>query len=320
MGNGAERLSLKKWGVFNHFLYNNVCNCENSHNMETGITDWNAAVNCFDVEKLAYRLHKMNVGYYFITMMQGSKHMLAPNSAYDRIAGTNPGEACALRDLPMDLSDALRKYNIDLCLYYTGDGPHNDEVIGGRFGFNGDAWDGVSKVDRNFCENWAKVLEEYAQRYGDRVSAWWIDGCYREQLGYTDEYMKLYFDAVKAGNPDVAVGFNNGITHKRLTKTYIDEDFVAGEYNDFLIRPAGKYIDGALAHILAPLGYGKKAYEDGHDDWCSNGIKHPRDYMLDYIQGFNRKGGAVTVDIMVNIDGSFDPEQEALLRWVGEKL
>ncbi len=46
----------------------------------------------------------MNAGYYFITLMQGSKHMLAPNKTYDSIAGTKPGEACAVRDLPMELS------------------------------------------------------------------------------------------------------------------------------------------------------------------------------------------------------------------------
>ena len=48
---------------------------------------WSDAVKAFDVERLAHSLHKMNVGYYFITLMQGIKHMPAPNATYDAIGG-----------------------------------------------------------------------------------------------------------------------------------------------------------------------------------------------------------------------------------------
>lgn len=60
--------------------------------------------------------------------MHGKRYMCSPNSTYDKIGELNPGEACSVRDLPMDLYKALSKYGIDLYLYYTGDGPHKDEV------------------------------------------------------------------------------------------------------------------------------------------------------------------------------------------------
>ena len=31
-----------------------------------------------------------------------------------------------------------------------------------------------------FVQRWASVLEEYATRYQDKVSGWWIDGCYAD--------------------------------------------------------------------------------------------------------------------------------------------
>ena len=319
MTEAAKRFSKRGWGVFNHYLYAEICSPKTTKNLDMNITDWNEAVNKFDVERLAYKLHKMGVGYYFITLMQGTKHMLAPNATYDRIAGTKPGEACATRDLPMELADALAKYDIDLCLYYTGDGPHKDEVIGNRFGFIGSGRyeDGLT-VDKPFVENWAGVLEEYAVRYGDKVKAWWIDGCYKDNFGYTDELLDIYYNAIKKGNPNGLVAFNDGVK-PYFQMGYYNEDFVCGEFNDFLHVPANNQWEGALVHTLAPLGYDKESCSEW-GGWGSNGLKHTKEYMRDFIRASRKVECPVTVDIWVNIDGSFDPEQEAALMWVGENL
>ena len=85
--------------MFTHYLYRTICDPKSEGNLNTGITDWNEAVNKIDAERLAYELHKMNVGYYFITLLQGDNHLISPNAAYDRIAGTVAGEACSFRDL-----------------------------------------------------------------------------------------------------------------------------------------------------------------------------------------------------------------------------
>ena len=122
-----KRMQSRRWGVFNHFLYG-----EPGSAMPGGpdLSDWNARVVLFDAERVAKDLHNIGAGYYFITLMQGRKYMCAPNDTFDAIAGTKPGEACAKRDLILDLSDALAKYDIDLYLYYTGDGPYKDVEIG----------------------------------------------------------------------------------------------------------------------------------------------------------------------------------------------
>ncbi len=117
------------------------------------MSEWNEIVNCFDVSALADSLKQVNAGWYFITLMQGSKYMCAPNATFDEIAGTKPGKACSLRDLPAEIISALKPYDIDMCLYYTGDGPYKDIPEGKKFGFVEPRGDGVT---RPFVEKMGK--------------------------------------------------------------------------------------------------------------------------------------------------------------------
>ncbi len=312
---GKEYLSSKKWGVFHHYLDTLQGDINKPHNQPFGKLAWSDLVDRFDVERLAWSLHQMNAGYYFITLMQGTKSMIAPNATFDRIAKTNPGEACARRDLPMEIADALSKYNIDLCLYYTGDGPYKDDVVGSRFGFTEPRKD----ISMEFCNKWASVLKEYAERYGDKVKAWWIDGCYRKLFGYTEEMYEQYYNVIVNANPRALVGFNDGVKDCH-EKNYSKETLLCGEFNAFINIPKSKdFYGGAVPHTLAPLGYNGETMEQW-DGWGASGIKHPLDYMIKYIQAVNRVEGIVTIDVMARADGSFDSEQEAFLRQIGNRL
>ena len=305
------------YGVFNHFLDGMQNNSQNP--ISCGKTrSWNELVGQMDAEKIAAQLYDAGAAYYFITIMQGTKYMLAPNQTFDEIAGTKPGEACATRDFPMDLAKALSKYGIKLYLYYTGDGPWKDEVIGKRFGFT----DPREDVSEEFVKKWAAVLEEYAVRYGDLVNGWWIDGCYGPghtdiKFHYTDELLDYYYSAIKQGNPIAAVAFNNGVFPDVL-KYYPHEDFTAGEFNFFDTYPKGKFTDGALSHVLAPLGISVDGTEWG--SWGAVGCKHSREHMIEYVRRVTEMGGAVTIDVALFADSSFDPEQLQMLKAMKESL
>lgn len=308
----------RRWGVFTHYLYHEQNNPEKIANQGRGTQNWNDLIDAFDTDRLAFDLHKMGAEYYFITLMQGKRYLLAPNATYDRIIGTQPGEACARRDLPMDLYRSLSKYDIDLCLYYTGDGPHHDPEAGTRMGFYDADCPGERHVTLDFVQNWAAVLEEYALRYGDKVKAWWIDGCYRKWLGYTDELMALYYAACKKGNPNAYVAMNNGVK-PTFEKGYSQEDFVCGEFNDFLVLPKGPTVDGARTHILAPLGLPRDPAND-YTAWCSPGVKHDGAYMADFVRLANRTQTPVTIDAIIYADSTLDPEQVAVLEYLGSHL
>ena len=302
MAKRTQRFHDAKWGVFNHFLGSNIQSAQ----------EWADKVNAFDVKKVADQLEACGANYYFITIMQGRKWMCAPNATFDRIAGTKPGEACAVRDLPMELSEELSKRGIDLYLYFTGDGPYIDRDIGSRFGFTEPRYAGVTKP---FVEKWASVLEEFAVRYGDRVKGWWIDGCYAGFFGYTDDLLSFYRAAVSKGNPDAIAAFANGVRpyYERYTEL---GDFTAGEFNDSYCVPKERFVEGAQAHALIPLG----AWIPGVSasfTWCKPGAKRSADYVADYVKLVNENGGVVTIDVAVANDGSWRPEQMEVLKAVG---
>lgn len=195
--------------------------------------------------------------------------------------------------------------------YYTGDGPYKNYSIGQKFGFTEPRDVGVTM---SFVEKWASVLEEYAVRYGDKVKGWWIDGCYRDYLHYNDELMVPYYNAVKKGNPNAVVALNDGVK-AYYEKNFNNEDFVCGEFNDFFVIPRNRFIDGAQAFMLAPLGVSNNGSEWGA--WGNPGIKRDSRYLRDFISCCNAVGAVVTVDIALNRDGSFDPAQAMTLAGIG---
>lgn len=289
------------FGVFQHFLYGDP---GDGREETLPDYDWDARVRALDVDYIARTAAGLGARYYFITLMQGKKYMIAPNAAFDRVAGTKPGEACATRDLVADLYEALHPYGIDLCLYFTGDGPYQDPVAGERFGFV----EPRQNVSDGFVAKWAAVLEEYAVRYGDRVAAWWMDGTF-DKLGYDSRNLRPYADAIRCGNPKAAMAFNNGVSG-RLAKWYPGETFTAGEQNDLTLVPDSAFVDGARAHILAPIGLAEKPWAR----WCKPGCAYTHAEIEDYIRRVNAAGGAVTLDMRIGRDGAFDADQLCAVR------
>ena len=328
--NAQDRMMQNKWGIFNHYLYYSEkgytdIRGERPDEIKRMAEEWNEQTRSFDVEKLAGTLHEIGCGYYVITVMQGTRFLIAPNSAYSRITGIRPGEACSERDLIADIGAALKPYNIDLFLYYTGDGPHFDKTAGPAMGLYEDyEADLHGTVDEHFVRNWAAVLEEYAVRYGDLIKGWWVDGCY-QSLGYNNALLSLYYDAITKGNPNALCAFNSG-TASFVSKTgddtpikwYENETFTCGEDNDFTYIFKNRFTNGAQNHLLIPLG----DYRDGNicAGWRNTGVRRSREYIADYIRQNNAAGAVITVDIFVDCHGNFDPEQVEALQYIGRKV
>jgi len=295
----------KKWGVFIHLL-NGVQNSPGrAANMGAGATDWSGYIDSIDAGSIADQIAETNAGYLFLTIMQRSKHMLAPNETFDKITGYKPGEACAKRDFIGDMCEELNKRGIDLFLYYTGDGPLDDPQAGGAFGYVSQN----DKVPEGFVRKWASVAREYSIRYGDKIKAWWADGCYAF-IGYDEPKLKIMADALKAGNPNALTAMNIGV-EARVSAYSVSDDFTTGEMNDFTDVPDSRFIGGAQWHTLSFLG----VPPDGvaYNGWCQPGSKYTGAYMRDYVAKVNGRGGVVTVDVCMFRDGHIDKEQlEAL--------
>ena len=193
-GPETDWFSAAGHGVFTHYL--DGLQNEFGSNSQGKNSTWSECVDEFNVTAYAESATQADAKYAIITVMQGTKYMLAPNSVYDAYTGYSPGEACATRDLVLDLYAALAPRGIRLMLYWTGDGPHLDQQAISGLGWP-EATTSRSNVPFLFTQRWGAVLQEYAVRYGDKVAGWWVDGCYT-YFNYSDAKLQPYHDGKDA--------------------------------------------------------------------------------------------------------------------------
>lgn len=262
-----------QYGVFMHFL--------------PGDAEGLAKVAQFDVENLAGQLDTLGAKYFVLTLGQNSGYFNAPNAAYDRFTGYAAGERCSTRDLPMDLHKALAAKGIKLMLYLPCQVPNADRRAQKAFGLAEGQKD--QPIDVPFARKWAQVIQEWSDRYGDKVAGWWFDGGYK-WVGFNEEIAQIYATAVKHGNPKAIVTFNPGVSLIRWTKA---EDYTAGELNDpFEILPDSRWVEGSQWHALTFVG----------SQWGRRDTRHPADKWARWIAAATAKGGVVTFDMGPNWD------------------
>lgn len=299
--------------MFHHYLYNIQNNPLFSNNQNAGETDWQKCTEELNIKLLAKTLHEMGAGYYFITVMQGRKYMIAENAAYRAIVGDEIADEClSRRDLIEELYQELSQYNIDLYLYFTGDGPYKDENIGKLFGFT----EPRQNITMDFVKKWSDVLKSYALRYGKKVKGWWLDGMYQQEFGYTTELMQPYYRAIKEGNPDAIVAFNNGVK-PCLYRYYPEEEFTSGEHDDLSVIPESRFENGAQTHILFPIGAEDRGIGA---TWAGGGLNYTKEQLCAYAEKVTSAGGVLTFDCKLNRDGSLDERQVEALRYIGSRL
>lgn len=293
----TDWLHQARVGAFMHFLPNTAASFAN--------------IDDFDAEELAKQLKSMGAKYFIFTLGQNSGWMNSPNSAYDRITGYAPGERCAKRDLPLDLYRALSPRGIRLILYLPCQVPNRDRRAQKAFGLQQTAGD--RRIDAAFAKQWAEVIAEWSQRYGNKVSGWWFDGGY-QRVNFNEEIASIYAAAAKIGNPDSLVTFNPGVRLIRYTQA---EDYTAGELNDpFGMVPTSRWVDGSQWHALTYLG----------KSWGKRDLRQPTERWQKWVSEVVSKGGAVTLDVGPNMDpmvgpiGSISKEQSGQFKAITQQL
>lgn len=289
------------YGVFVHYLWDLQNDPQQVHSLGRQ-TSWEECVREFDVDRFADAMAEAGAGYVIFTMHQRTRFLIAPNATFDRLTGYKPGEACSTRDLVADLHQALARKNIPLMLYWTGDGPRQDPQAAAAMGWK-------EPVPTEYVRQWASVVREYGERYGEKVAGWWTDGCY-PFIGYNDEKLGILAEALKAGNPKRIIAMNPGVLNGVRGYTP-HEDFTCGEENAFHDRPASRWIDGKQWHILSFLGCGRSHIGAA---WGMAGIGYSKQELTDYLFEVNGAGGVVSIDVLLYRDGSLDRSQLEILK------
>ena len=164
-----------KYGVFMHFLPEDA----------KGLT----RVNEFDVEGLSRQLETLGAKYLIITLGQNSGFFNSPNAAYDRYTGYAPGERCSTRDLPLDLlpSFEVQRHQADALSAL----PDSEQDARAQKAFGLPEGKQDQPINLEFAQKWAQVIQEWSDRYGDKVAGWWFDGGY-EHVSFNEAIAQVY--------------------------------------------------------------------------------------------------------------------------------
>ncbi len=286
-----------RYGVFMHFL--------------PGDAQQLALTEQFDVDALARQLEEIGAKYFVLTLQQNSGYCVSPNRAYSRITKYCPGERASQRDLPLDLYNALYPRGIRLMLYLPCQPPNRDTLAQRAFGLPEGPAD--QPLNEEVAQKWAEVIQEWSDRYGDKVAGWWFDGGY-EHIQFNEAIARIYAQAVKHGNPDAIVTFNPGVKVVRYTQS---EDYTAGELNEpFDQIPASRWLDGSQWHALTFLGA----------NWSDRGTRYPAEKWAEWVKAVTAREGVVTLDMGPNWNpakgpiGSLAPEQVAQVKAIRTAL
>jgi len=308
------------WGVFCHYL---AALPSTRDGVTVTAEEWNQQVDSFDVVGLARQLKSVNAKYFIITIGQGSGHYCAPNDTYDKLTGISPSK-CSRRDLISDIHAQLEPLGIKLFVYSASEISWGDAEA--RIGLkmthhHSDPDSGGTKIWQKhrqvaFMENIEAIHQEWAKRWGKKISGWWIDGCYEANYRFLDEEppnFETLAVALRVGNPNAIVAFNPGVLLPVICHT-VHEDYTAGEISTALPQCPGSWVekDGHKAryHILSYLG----------DWWCKGEPRFPDALVAGYTEHITSKGGVITWDVPILKTGLIPETFINQLRSIGQHM
>lgn len=299
-----------KWGLFSHYMVHQPSGPIPEHmNGEV----WNKKVNSFQIKKFADQLTELKVPYFFITIGQGGNYYCSPNATFEKLFGPSDGKLSS-RDLVMELAEELTSRGIKMCVYLPAVGRRDSADV---------------------QQKWREVITEWSDRWGELISAWWIDGAVFQNA----DVFKAYTAAFKSGNPNALVSYNVGpvgMNRKQLLPVTEHEDFLAGEcdytlptcgntpevyrkqkvWNTFETTNfyKGPNILGDQLHFLNFLG-----------KWWSTGEPRFSDALvIGWTQHVIENSGAVTWDLPLSDEGiipeNYFKQVKALSKSINEKV
>jgi alpha-L-fucosidase len=308
--NRAFWMKDAKWGVMLHYTTAMLAS-ENLLDADSiSLNKWNELIDNFDCEGLAKQLSNAGAGYLIINIRHSSDgFFLAPNTMYDHYMGQSPSR-CSNRDLIVDLYQALNKYDIKLISYISSHFTKGEDET------KSFAFDREDPRKAEAYLRWQDVIREYSMRWGDKVSGWWIDGCYRPNMHFRHPDIPNFASmaaAMRAGNPNSIVAFNPG-RFPRIMSVTPYEDYTAGEINEperiTYRHTINETIDGKQIHILSYLG----------SKWGVGDPRFSEKEIIKYCLDINAQGGAVTWDVPPLRDGTISGDFMKQLVTIGKAL
>lgn len=293
-----------KYGMFLHYLA--------SKNSDGTVEGWNNSVNSFDVNEFAKTAHNVGASWITLTLTQSDGRYCIPMPELEELTGI--GNLGSERDLVSDLYTALSRYGIKLMLYWIPGAPGGSDetatAIAEKLGATertGEKKDGDWALNDETVEKMSQIMRAVSTRYGDKVTGWWIDGCY-DDSNFTAAYAAKEAAALRAGNPDALIAFNNG-THYGDCRFPV-ESYTAGETCHYLRVNEDPFTNYSANGQYSENGYQKHFLTFLGDNWGKTNCIYDTDTLVKHCyDNILSKGAAITFDVGVANNGTVSSEQ-----------
>jgi len=272
-------------GIFSHWLMG-------FNDISTDPAQWNNMVNSFNVTNYVNQVRGAGVKYVVLTLGQGRGYYCSPNAKWDSLlAAAGLPARSPTRDLPLDLYNELNKYGIRLMLYFVGD-PSNQEGGAGlaALGYNG------TYDNSTYRNNVMAMAKEWSDRYGSKVSGWWIDGVTRANFLGSGQ-LPTYASNLKDGNANAIVAFNPGVGVSKMDNS---QDFTAGEQNDIGQMPTNRWVQGVQWHVLVKFDA---------NSWAGGGVQEPANQTAAWVSQVKGMQGVVSFNCQIFKNGTMNTNQ-----------
>jgi hypothetical protein len=254
------------------------------------------AVPDFPVDRFVEMVAATGAGYVLFTVGHAQPYCPAPLSSWEKYF---PGKTTK-RDLIAELAEALNAKGIKLMCYFPA------HVIGKY----------PKASSQEFTQMTSDILNEFGERYGEKVAGYWFDGFYQCFEKYPDFSFRDFYKVCKAGNSNRIIALNSWI-YPSVTEW---QDYWAGETSS----PVGLPVNGTNARGPGQgLRYQSLIIMEPY--WVQQKVDMPAprfdaQTLGDYVSQCMKNGGAVTINLGIYQDGSVDPRAVDLLKEIRQRI
>ncbi len=307
-----KKLYESKYGVFFHYLNDAGPDTPpKPGGIDNGV--WDTTVKSFNLDNFVADVKATGADYVIFTIGQTARNFASPNTVLEAAAATAYGDSklnrsgafTSTRDLVGEMADRLTKEGIAFYPYYPSSTWFDYAATG---------------PTTNTGWNTPAILTEYAKRWGNNVSGWWIDGCYPTLSGLfkTPDVAKASTDtliqAVRQGNPAAALFCNSENTTWMIHSD--QQAAIGGEEAYFHRLPEGPLLFNGQPvnvqfHLTTHIG----------KNWGTQDLEryaqvYEPNYLPRYIKRVSDGGGVVSVDAAITHDGRIPAAHLAVLQGI----
>ena len=265
-------------------------------------TEFNATVDLFDPVAFAEDVFK--TGASWVLWPLGRTWYNSPNATLENLVGDFTSD----RDLPLDIYAELKKRGIRMMLYITCDKGHSSEDLPGKVRMG---WDETNDVyTQTFVDNWASAMRVWSERYGTKVSGWWVDHCRAPDgvpysipflpPGVRNPVIRTYWEALSSGNPDAVFAWNRlASAASSIYANTPEDDYTSGH------RKLGVSLEEAVSNPINRDGRWRNGiqfhymFHQGTGTWGSTGKLYSDQEMTDFFTSLRTLQGAATVNMFI---------------------